>query len=38
VRWAYFLALVLLIGGLGFRLLIVRGPLPPRAESRFYKL
>jgi len=38
VRWAYFLALMLLIGGLGFRLLIVRGPLPPRAESRFYKL
>ena len=38
VRWAYFLALVLLVGGLGFRLLIVRGPLPPRAESRFYKL
>jgi hypothetical protein len=25
VRWAYFLALMLLIGGLGFRLLIVRG-------------
>jgi len=38
VRWAYFLALALLIGGLGFRLLIVRGPLPPRAESRFFKL
>jgi copper transport protein len=38
VRWAYFLALMLLIGGLGFRLLIVRGPLPPRAESRFYKV
>jgi copper transport protein len=38
VRWAYFLALVLLVGGLGFRLLIVRGPMPARAESRFYKL
>jgi len=38
VRWAYFLALALLVGGLGFRLLIVRGPLPARAESRFYKL
>jgi copper transport protein len=38
VRWAYFLALALLVGGLGFRLLIVRGPLPPRAEARFYKL
>jgi copper transport protein len=38
VRWAYFVALALLVGGLGFRLLIVRGPLPERAESRFYKL
>jgi copper transport protein len=38
VRWAYFLALALLVGGLGFRLLIVRGPLPPRAESRFYRI
>jgi copper transport protein len=38
VRWAYFLALALLIGGLGFRLLIVRGPLPPRAEARFFKV
>jgi copper transport protein len=36
VRWAYFLALALLVGGLGFRLLIVRGPLAPRAEHRFY--
>ena len=36
VRWAYFLALALLLGGLGFRLLVVRGPLPPRAERRFY--
>ena len=36
VRWAYFLALALLVGGLGFRLLIVRGPLAPRAERRFY--
>jgi len=36
VRWAYFLALALLLGGLGFRLLIVRGPLPARAERRFY--
>jgi copper transport protein len=38
VRWLYFLALALLIGGLGFRLLVARGPLPPRAEARFYKL
>jgi copper transport protein len=36
VRWLYFLALALCVGGLGFRLLIVRGPLPPRAERRFY--
>jgi copper transport protein len=38
VRWLYFLALALVVGGLGFRLLIVRGPLPPRAERRFYWL
>jgi copper transport protein len=37
VRWAYFLALALLIGGLGFRLLIVRD-LPAAAERRFYQL
>jgi copper transport protein len=36
VRWAYFLALALVVGGTGFRLLIVRGPLPARAERRFY--
>jgi copper transport protein len=36
VRWAYFLALALLVGGLGCRLLVVRGPLPPVAEKRFY--
>jgi copper transport protein len=38
VRWAYFLALALLVGGLGTRLLIARGPLPERAERRFYLL
>lgn len=38
VRWLYFLALALLVGGLGFRLLVVRGPLPPPAEARFYKV
>ena len=38
VRWLYFLALALVAGGLGFRLLIARGPLPPRAERRFYLL
>ena len=36
VRWLYFLALALVVGGIGFRLLVVRGPLPPRAERRFY--
>ena len=36
IRWAYFLALALLVGGAGFRLLVVRGPLPPGAERRFY--
>ena len=36
VRWAYFLALALLVGGLGFRLLVLRGPLPARAERRFW--
>jgi copper transport protein len=38
VRWAYFVALALLLGGLAFRLLIVRSPLPRRAERRFYAL
>jgi copper transport protein len=36
VRWAYFLGLALLVGGLGFRLLVLRGPLPPRLERRFF--
>ncbi|HZE29477.1 MAG TPA: copper resistance protein CopC [Gaiellaceae bacterium] len=38
VRWLYFLALALLAGGLGFRLLIVRGPLGEAAQRRFYRL
>jgi copper transport protein len=38
VRWAYFLALALLVGGIGFRLLVLRGPLTPRAEQRFFAL
>ena len=38
VRWAYFLALALLVGVLGFRLLVLRGPLPKRLEKRFYAL
>jgi copper transport protein len=36
VRWAYFVALALLLGGIGCRLFVVRAPLPPRAEKRFY--
>jgi copper transport protein len=38
VRWLYFLALALLAGGLGFRLLVLRAPLPAAAERRFYRL
>jgi copper transport protein len=36
IRWAYFLGLALVVGGAGFRVLVVRGPLPARAERRFY--
>lgn len=36
VRWLYFLALSLLVGGLGFRLLVLRGPVPQGLERRFY--
>lgn len=36
VRWIYFLGLALVVGGAGFRLIVVRGALPPRAERRFY--
>ena len=38
VRWLFFLALALLAGGLGFRLLIAPGELPAAAERRFYRL
>jgi copper transport protein len=38
VRWLYFVSLALLIGGLAFRLVILRGPVPPRVERRFYTL
>jgi copper transport protein len=38
VRWLYFLALALLAGGLGFRLLVVRGPLGEAGQKRFYQL
>ena len=36
VRWLYFLSLALVVGGLGFQLLVVRGPLPARAQRRFF--
>jgi copper transport protein len=36
VRWAYFLGLALLVGGLGFRLLVLGAPLSGRGERRFY--
>ena len=36
VRWLYFLALSLIVGGLGFRLLVLRGPVPSALERRFY--
>ena len=36
VRWIYFLGLALSVGGIGFRLLVARGPLPPRAQRRFF--
>ncbi len=39
VRWAYFVALALVIGSLGFRLLCLRGiALPARVEKRLYLL
>jgi copper transport protein len=38
VRWAYFLGLALLVGGLGFRVLVLGRELPARAERRFYAL
>ena len=39
VRWAYFLALALTIGSLGFRLICLRGMvLPLRVEKRLYLL
>jgi copper transport protein len=38
VRWLYFLALALLAGGLGFRLLVLRGPLGAAAQRRFYRV
>jgi copper transport protein len=34
-RWLAFASLALVIGGLGFRLLVLRGPVPERFERRF---
>jgi copper transport protein len=36
VRWAYFLGLALLVGGLGFRLLVLGPRAPARVERRFF--
>jgi copper transport protein len=36
VRWLYFLGLALAVGGVGFRLLVARGPLPARAQRSFF--
>ena len=35
-RWLAFASLALVIGGLGMRLLVLRGPVPQRFEGRFY--
>ncbi|MBA3717361.1 MAG: copper resistance protein CopC/CopD [Actinobacteria bacterium] len=36
VRWLYFAALALLVGGLGFRLLVLPRSIPEALERRFY--
>jgi copper transport protein len=38
VRWLYFICLALLTGGLGFRLLVLRGDVTAEAERRFYRV
>jgi copper transport protein len=38
LRWAYFAALALVLGGLAFRLLVLRGPLPHALERRFFAI
>ncbi len=38
VRWLYFAGLALVLGGLAFRLVLLRGPLPRQLERRFYLL
>jgi len=37
-RWGYFAAFALLLGGLGFRLLVVRGEAAAAYERRFYRV
>ncbi len=37
-RWAYFVALALLVGSIGLRLLVLREPLPVRLSNRMYGL
>ena len=36
VRWLYFVALALAVGGMGFRLLVLPRAVPPAAERRFF--
>jgi copper transport protein len=36
VRWGYFVGLALLVGGLAFRLLVLRGRTTPELDRRFY--
>jgi copper transport protein len=38
VRWLYFLGLAVAVGGFGFRLLVARGPITPRAARRFFRV
>jgi copper transport protein len=38
VRWLYFICLALVTGGIGFRLFVLRGPVPPAVERRFYRM
>jgi copper transport protein len=35
VRWLYFVGFSLVVGGLAFRLIVLRGPLPPALEQRY---
>lgn len=37
-RWAYFVSFAILLGGLGMRLIVLRGPVPARLAQGFYAL